>query len=522
MKVVQDTLHGLEAGFILGPFTHGNPWAQQTVISPLGLVDKKGNKHRVVHDLSHGKKLKKAVNSFIHENFTKVKYVQTQRITRMIAAMGQGAFVWMIDMAEAYRRVLLHPRFHKYLGFKWHELIFRYICLPFGLSSSPQIYSSFAECLRRIIIGNHPNLFFIGKVVLLLNYLDDFFGGHPDYKTAWTQYRLFRHWLVYLGIPTQDRKCSKPNTIAIILGFLYNTIDQTLSVPKEKIELVMKEILQLLSHPRRCTRRQIARMAGLLNWLCQVVFGGRAMIRSLEFLINVKAGWDRPVIRLTKDVIQDLRWWLGILQTKVMVIPFSYLIKSPSSADIHIWTDASGSGKKGLGAYNSLGQFLQVKWKDLPMPEDWKWNESTAPEYFAIVVAMLTWAESFSCQSILIHSDNIPVVSLIKSRSVKKGRMDLSRFSQWLTQIALFYHCYFWISYIPGKHNIEADALSRFKKKPFDRFLLPMIVDVYSQPFFDKNPYYTAQFTWKDDSHIAKHSASWILTNKPVEFLKLF
>ena len=506
-KVVEDILHGLESGFILGPFSPSDPWGKETIISPLGAVSKKSadtniKKYRIIQDLSHGKKINRSVNIFIPEYATLVRYITLKQIVSMINHCGRGALIWVVDMAEAYRRVLLHHSFHKFLGFRWEDMIFRYACLPFGLSSSPQIYSAFAECLRQIVLFSHPSLFFVNGVPVIRNYLDDFFAVHSDSTKAWSQYRLFRQWLVYLGIPTQEWKCCAPAVQAIILGFLYHSINRTVSIPQSKLHQIIQNIQSILKLKRRISRRELAVITGKLNWCCQIIFGAHSMIRSLEFLIDTRIPWDKKSLRLTSQAKADLKWWINILQSPFTSVSFDWIIKNPATADIHVWSDASGSNRLGFGAYSSLGHYFQIKWNSIPLPSNFNWDDISFPEFLALTVAAIIWAPQFTGKAVHFHCDNSAVVSMVIKRSTPKYRPDLLRLSRWLTQVALFYKFYFWIQHIPGLLNIEADNLSRFKPNPFNRFLIPDIyesIDKYSKPFLLLNPDYSNSFVWSQD-----------------------
>ena len=81
-QVTEDILHGLKTGFILGPFDPSSTEAKITTVSPLGIVDKPPRKIRVIHDISHGKRISKSVNFFIPQDKKYVQYIQTQQITR--------------------------------------------------------------------------------------------------------------------------------------------------------------------------------------------------------------------------------------------------------------------------------------------------------------------------------------------------------------------------------------------------------------------------------------------------------
>jgi len=401
-------------------------------------------------------------------------------------------------------------------------MVFRYACLPFGLSSSPQIYSAFAECLRQIVLFSHPLLFFVNGFPVIRNYLDDFFAGHPNPQVAWAQYRIFREWLVYLGIPTQEWKCSGPSITAIILGFLYNTVNQTVSIPPSKLQQIIQDIRFLLSLNRRVSRREIAVITGKLNWCCQIIFGAHAMIRSLEFLIDSHYKWDNKAIRLTSQVKADLNWWINILQSPFTSISFNWIIKNPATADIHVWSDASGSNKLGFGAYSSLGHYIQVEWNSIQLPSNMNWNDINFPEFLALTVAAVRWAPDFHGKAVHFHCDNSAVVSMVIKRSTPKPRKDLLRLARWLTQVALFYKFYFWIQHIPGVLNIEADNLSRLKPNPFARFSRLDIletIDEFTKPFFTLNPNYSNSFDWTQDQVLKiPNQCIW---SDPTELLKL-
>ena len=99
----------------------------------------------------------------------------------------------------------------------------------------------------------------------------------------------------------------------------------------------------------------------------------------------------------------------------------------------------------------------------------------------------MTWAPSLKGKSVHFHCDNLPVVQFVVKRSTPPQRPDLSHLTRWLTQIALKNQFYFWISHIPGKLNIEADNLSRFKLFPLKRLYLPQSRLIPSlKPFFDR------------------------------------
>ena len=59
-----------------------------------------------------------------------------------------------IDLTDAYLTVPVHPEYHKFLQFSWEGKLFRFVCLPFGLSSAPRV---FTKLLKPVVA------FFTGK-----------------------------------------------------------------------------------------------------------------------------------------------------------------------------------------------------------------------------------------------------------------------------------------------------------------------------------------------------------------------
>ena len=55
-------------------------------------------------------------------------------------------------MTDAYLHITVCEQHHKYLQFRWRGKVYRYRCLPFGLTSAPRVFTKmirpFAAYLR--------------------------------------------------------------------------------------------------------------------------------------------------------------------------------------------------------------------------------------------------------------------------------------------------------------------------------------------------------------------------------------
>ncbi|MGB0405602.1 MAG: hypothetical protein ACPGDB_05415, partial [Fusobacterium sp.] len=81
-------------------------------------------------------------------------------------------------------KIPIQKKFQKLFAIKWlgKTLIFK--CLSFGLASAPAIYNKFIKLFIALCNYHHFDKFTLNNNKLILQYLDDFFGGHPDRQTA--------------------------------------------------------------------------------------------------------------------------------------------------------------------------------------------------------------------------------------------------------------------------------------------------------------------------------------------------
>ena len=153
-------------------------------------------------------------------------------------------------------------------------------------------------------------MFLHGNTIQLMrHYLDDFFGGHWSRRKAKKQFDLVQQWMDRLGIPTKPSKCIKPARVQRWLGWLYNTLSQTVSVPKDKVDKYQDRILQVL-RSGKAHKKQLQRLIGALQWAAVAIYPGKAWIRRLEYVLHYNMGEDFPdgvCVELPHFVMEDLR-----------------------------------------------------------------------------------------------------------------------------------------------------------------------------------------------------------------------
>ena len=86
--------------------------------------------------------------------------METQRKVRNAAQLNDWAF--SLDLTDAYLHIPIHHRSRKYLRFTLRGRVYQFKALPFGLSTSPFVFTRLmiviATFLRRRAITLHPYL----------------------------------------------------------------------------------------------------------------------------------------------------------------------------------------------------------------------------------------------------------------------------------------------------------------------------------------------------------------------------
>ena len=118
--------------------------------SRIFLVPKKNGKLRLIIDLS-------VLNHFV---YTQTFKMETQRKVKDAIQLNDWAF--SLDLTDAYLHVTIHPRSRKYLRFMLGGLVYLFKALPFGLSTSPFVFTHLMKVIatfrRRRAVTLHPYL----------------------------------------------------------------------------------------------------------------------------------------------------------------------------------------------------------------------------------------------------------------------------------------------------------------------------------------------------------------------------
>ena len=454
---------------IYGPFNDNAEiskeckFVDELQLAPMGAVPKEvdldGNilKYRPIVHMSAPRK-GNSVNSSIPQKEKDVEYIKFLDICEWIFALGVGAWIWTADAQDAYLRVPVNKQSWKYMGFKWFGMIFIICSLAFGLASACRIYTEFADAVLWIILHNCGDLFWVRKLLCLYHYLDDFFGGHKDRAIAERQFKAVLYWFDKLGIPTTAKKCCPPTQTPRILGFIYDTRTQMVSVPDDKVIRIVGEIKRVVRW-RKITKRDLLKIIGKLRWASNVMFPGAAFVRHLE-----NAAYEvrelHHFVKMRGELKKELRWWLRVLPSAKNGVKLEFILKNRrwgrGQFDLDVYTDASTSFGVGGHIAGENRKWFRHQWKHTINKPDIVFNE-----LLGVCVAVKLWAQEWGGKDILIHCDNMGVVEILKRKCCNFRRKDLMELVRIICGAAVEYGFYFKVVHIKGVDNKIADGLSR-------------------------------------------------------------
>ena len=453
-------------------------------VNPQGMV-KKGNHFGVAEEdkdwrpINHQSHPRSgmSVNSQVEDEWATVQYIQFREIVELMDFAGKGALIWAVDAKDAFLRVPIRKTDMRFMAFVWAGTLWFFTSLCFGLASAPRIYTLFADLTLWIIThkalpGRKVARWVYEGRQLAHHYVDDFFGVVPRRSgiDAWRQFRLTIAWFKELGIPTTEKKILAPSTRQVILGFLYDTNDQTVSIPAAKCAEYGALIDRLLDEDRtEVTKQEVLSLVGKLRWASACVFAGPAFVRRMELYANRTRRLQDKV--KTRPMRPDLIWWKAQIERAAVGMEFARILAKHDSGDVHVLTDASTLD--GMGGWSSTsGQYFRERWSDHARRDIFAPVVGKAPDIFwkemcAVVTAALIWGHQWRGKTVTFHCDNMSCVWTIIKRACAKERKDIMHMVRILMDTANACGFHPFVVHIKGKDNVTADALSRFMERMF-------------------------------------------------------
>ena len=437
--------------------------------SPLGLVPKDGGKAtRLIFHLSYPRvkidnETSTSVNANTPEYMKKVKYHDIDDAIKRCMEEGVGCMAGKSDFSSAFRHFGLNPKFWKFLVMKAKHpkngKIFYFVdkCMPFGAAISCSHFQRFSNAVAHIF------RFKTGKEAI--NYLDDYFFVAICEMLCNQQMTEFLKICSQIRFPVSLEKTFWASTIIVFLGFLLDTVKQTISIPQEKINKALILIDTMLHNNRKkTTLLELQSLCGLLNFFSRGIIPARAFTRRL-YAATKGALKPHHHINITGEMKLDLKLWrLFLNHPSAYCRPFMDLTSLTKSDEINFYTDVSRNFALGCGGVCEKSWYA-IQWDPLFMQE----NSPSINylELYALVTGVLCWIHRYENRRVVLFCDNMSVVYMVNSNTSKcKNCMILIRI---LVLHSLMHNVRVFAKYVKSKDNYKADLLSRAKFNTFIR-----------------------------------------------------
>ncbi|XP_070518817.1 uncharacterized protein [Cardiocondyla obscurior] len=396
-------------------------------ISPYFLVPKPDGTNRFIFNL-------KKLNEYLQPQHFKLEDIRS-----VLNLVSQGDYFCSIDLKDAYFLIPIYKNHKKFLRFRFEEKLYQFKCLPFGLCTSPYI---FTKIIKPVI-----NKLRLLEIVLVI-YLDDFLFIHKSKNKCEENTKKAIKLLESLGfIIKYEKSCLTADQKIKYLGFIIDSVNLSLNLPDKK----KNQILNFINNfqiGKSYKIRDFARFLGVLASACPAINYGFIHCKRIErqkFLaLKFNGGDYEGKIYINKYIIEDFNWWYknAIIGSN----PFKTL-----NFKIEIFSDSSLSGwgcycnnKKAFGFWN----------------EQEKRNHINYLELLVAFFALKCFASNLLECEILIRIDNMTAISYInRAGGVQFPHLsELSRkIWEWCEEKKLWLKA----SYIPSTKNNEADEASR-------------------------------------------------------------
>ena len=243
----------------------------------------------------------------------------------------------------------------------------------------------------------------------VLNYLDDFFFTAMLRMLCNGQVNTFLEVCQTIKFPVSLEKTYWGTKLLIFLGLLLDSEYQIVRIPREKIMKARTLISLFLEKGRKkVTVLQIQQLTGFLNFLGKCVVPGRVFTRHLYTYVYSKM-LPHHHVHVTSEMREDLKVWMTFLEYPLVFNRPFMEFGAVTAEDIELFSDASGSSEKGMGAICQMS-WMYKKW-------DKQFFNKNKPsieylELYGVAAAVLTWIHRFQNRKIYLFCDNISVVHM--------------------------------------------------------------------------------------------------------------
>ena len=221
----------------------------------------------------------------------------------------KGDYMVKIDLKG--RRISDSPKIPdhlKYLRFLWRDSFLEFACLPFGLASAPRVFTKLLKPVLSILRQGGIRLIVYLDNILFYGALS---GAGPS--ACCFDSKSSRSARLYSELPnvgtSSFRKMEFP-------GSLVNSLDLSLSLPRDKIRKIQSKCQDLLNTPVTTVRELSVKLPGILSSSIQAVFPAPLHYRYLQQAKNSVLRFRKSyeaAVHSDSECLQEVQWWKDYL-----------------------------------------------------------------------------------------------------------------------------------------------------------------------------------------------------------------
>ena len=471
--------------------------------SRLFLVPKKTTEWRPVIDLS-------ALNKYMDP-----PRFRMESLGSILSGTRPDQWATSIDLRDAFFHIPVAPRHRKYLRFSVAGRSFQFKALPFGLGTSPYVFTRVMA-----VVGG----FVRAQGLFLFLYLDDWLLLSASSSAA----DMWIEWLLALvkalGLIPNIPKCDlTPAQTYPFIGVWFDLIRATARPADHRIAALQELICAFRACPALPAVYWV-RLLGHLSSLEKLVPRGRLQSRPLQFCLrrqwNQRQDSDSVLIVMSDLASEAFDWWSNPAN---LVRGVSL---TPPAPDLRLFTDASTDG---WGAHLDLLR-AQGVWSQ----KNQKLHINNL-ELLTVLLSLKVFREEVRDRHVLVMTDNTTVVGQIKNQGGTHS-WSLYLITRSLFQWADRNRVTISAQHIPGRLNVLADRLSRRNQiLPAEWSLAPAVVDrfwkVWGRPHLDlfatrdnaKLPLFVSPYqdpaAWDTDALSLSWTGLWVYAFPPFALL---
>ena len=403
------------------------------VCNPLGVARNSAQKRRLIMDLRY-------VNQYLRS--CKFKYDDIRTAADLFH---KNDWFFKFDYKSGYHHIEIFPQHCKYLGFSLFYngqlRFFKFMVLPFGLSTGPYLFTK----IQRALVKHWR-----GKGFRLFTYLDDGAGADQDRDEAVKLSAEVRRDILLSGFVANEEKSQwDPVQSGELLGFIMDLRSGTFQVPPRRVDALKQLLNVTIAKKFVVSARHLSRITGSLVSM-GLALGpvARLWTRALYRDTCQSVHWDRPFL-MSQESQAEVQFWEANFGTG------GYPIWSPSpKVEVITYSDASGQGWGGFAVQLS-GKVARGSWS-----REESGKSSTFREVTAIRRVLESFADDVRGKDVLHRTDNrnAEIVLSVGSRN-KELHMEAVAVYKLCRELGMRLS----VEWVSRDENTRADELSRLE-----------------------------------------------------------